>query len=178
MVTVANGSAVNWVLTTWHGPADIGATTAEQIRSQVVDLGSYDVPCNLVRNSGFSSNAVVDDTLLWGEMKKRLHKAAYDGIYKDCLKRLCPYYGNNLATTLKDLLQDTIDTNGINSCMTVHAYDTYFWNVTCPLHATDVDDYGQDLCPAYLAGLNPQVKKYVKQNYPNFHCQVDTACDV
>ena len=59
--------------------------------------------------------------------------------------------------------------------MTVHVYDTQFWNVTCHLHTTDVDDYGQDLCPAYFSGLNAQVMKYVERNYPNFHHRVDTA---
>ena len=62
--------------------------------------------------------------------------------------------------------------------MTVHVYDTQFWNVTRLLHATNVDDYGQDLCPSYLSGLNAQVKKYGERNYPDFHCRVDTACDV
>ena len=75
-VTVTNDSAIDQALTTWHGPADIGAMTTNQIRSQVVVLGAYDMLCNLVWNEGFSSNAVVDNTLLWGEMKKRLHTAA------------------------------------------------------------------------------------------------------
>ena len=61
--------------------------------------------------------------------------------------------------------------------MTVHAYDTHFWDVTRHLHATGVDDYGQDLCPAYLVGLNTQVNKYVTRNYPNFHHQMGTTYD-
>ena len=63
---VANGNGVDHALTTWHGNANIGSMTAEEIRSKVVDLGSFDVPCDLVRNPGFLTNAVVDDTLLWG----------------------------------------------------------------------------------------------------------------
>ena len=39
---------------------------AEQMHSDVVDLGSYDVPCDLIRNAGFLSNTVVDDAALWG----------------------------------------------------------------------------------------------------------------
>jgi hypothetical protein len=111
-------------------------------------------------------------------MKIRLHKAAYGVIYKVCFKHLCLDYENNLVIVLKDLSQDKNDTSRNNICMTVNAYDTYFWNVTCHLQAMNLDAYGQDLCPVYLAGLNNQVKKYAERNYPDFHCRVDTTCDV
>ena len=91
---------------------------------------------------------------------------------------MCQDYGDIWAIVLKDLSQDKQDSNGNNICMTIHAYDAQFWIVTCHLYARDVDDYGQDLCPVYLAALNAQVKKYVERNYPNFHCRVDTACNV
>ena len=75
-------------------------------------------------------------------MKKRLHKAAYNVLYKDCFEHLCPDYGENPAIALEDLSQDKVDSNHNTVCMTVHVYDTQFWNVTRHLHATNVDDYG------------------------------------
>ena len=86
--------------------------TSKQLHSQVGDLGSYAVLYDLVKNVGFSSNAVVDGTLLWEEMKKRLHKAAYNVIYKNCFEHLCQDYDNNPALDLKDLPQDKVDSNG------------------------------------------------------------------
>ena len=41
-----------------------------------------------------------------------------------------------------------------------------------------MNDYGQDVCPVYLAALNAQVKKYVEKNYPDFYLRADTACNV
>ena len=111
-------------------------------------------------------------------MKKWLHETAYDVIYKDSFEHLCLDYGKNPVIALKDLSQDKLNSNGNNVCMTVHVYDTQFWNFTRHLHATDVDDYGQDLCSAYLAVLNIQVKRYVERKYSNFHRRVDTAYDV
>ena len=77
----------------------------EEIRSKVVDLGCFDVPYDLVWNSGFSTNAVMDNRLLWGEMKKGLHKATYDVVYKDCFGHLFPDYGDNSVIALKDFLK-------------------------------------------------------------------------
>ena len=54
---------------------------------------------------------------------------------------------------LKDLSKDKLDSNGNTVCMTVHAYDTQFWNVTHHLHVADVDDCSQNLCSLYLSGL-------------------------
>ena len=84
-VTVANDSSVNCTLTTWHDTANVDSMTAKQVHSEVEDPGSYAVLCDLVKNAGLSSTVVVDDTLLWREMKKRLHKAAYNIIYKNVL---------------------------------------------------------------------------------------------
>ena len=120
----------------------------------------------------------MDDTLLWEEIERCLYKAAYGVICKDCFKPLCLDDGNNPAIALKDFSQDKSDTSRNNTCMTVHAYDTQFSNVTRHLQAMNVDDYGQDLCSAYLAGLNDQVKKYGERKYPDFHRRVDTAYDV
>ena len=152
--------------------------TPEEIRFEAVDLGSFNVPCDLVCNPGFLTNAVVDDTLLWDEMKKRLHKTTYNMVYKDCFEYLCPDYGDNSAISLKGLSQDKIDSNGNTICMTVYTYDTQLWNVTRHLQAIDMDEYGQDLCQSYVSGVNNQVKTYVKRKYPNFHRHVDTACNV
>jgi hypothetical protein len=108
MRQVTNDNGVDRTLTTWHGNTNIGSMTSKETHFKVVDRGSFDVPCDLVRNPGFSTNAAVDDTLLWGEMKKRLHKAVCNMVYKDCFEHLCPNYGDNPAIALKDLSQDKV----------------------------------------------------------------------
>ena len=62
---VVNGNVVDRALTTCHGNANIGSMTPKEIRSKVVDLGSFDVPCDLVWNPGILTNTVMDNMLLW-----------------------------------------------------------------------------------------------------------------
>ena len=87
---------------------------------------SFDVPCDLVRNPGFSTNAVVDNTLSRGKTKKRPLKASYGVVYKNFFKHLCPDYNNNLTLALKDLSQDKVDSTVNIVCMNVQAYNTQF----------------------------------------------------
>ena len=52
-------------------------------------------------------------------MKRWIHKATYNVIYKDCVEHGCPNYNDDLAIALKDLTQDKQNSNRNSICMNV-----------------------------------------------------------
>ena len=144
--------------------------SSSEVQSEILDAGSFDVPCGLTRPTGFSTYAVVDETGLYADIKKLLHKAAWPAIYKDIFEHLRPNYGDNPSVALNHLSQETTDAQGNKKCMSVAAYDKHFWNVTRHLHGAMVDDYKQDLCPPYIKGFIDDIRIYIERQYANY-CQ-------
>jgi hypothetical protein len=105
LANMTNGAGAAYVLTTYHGPANITAMTAEQVTNEIVNPCLQRGPISLSGADFNLQEAHTNSTTIKDQLVNKILLLSFDAICESVFAILCPGYSDQLHTILDHIRQ-------------------------------------------------------------------------
>ena len=170
---VLDGNGNPRQLVTWHGAADLRTLTVDQIRTDILDNVTYDVPIGLSESAFNVTNATIDEVSILEDTHKRILRMARKTVLKNVFEYLCPNYTARPQAAVENVWQMGTDKEGNTITVSIAIYTQRFWSALRPF--VNMETWPIDACRVYLDHMHADIISAMQEIYTAFHDPVDRA---
>jgi hypothetical protein len=134
-VNMTNGTNVAYVLTTFHGPANITAMTAMQVLNNIINPCLQRGPITLSGANFNLQEANTDSTIIKDQLINKILLLGFDSICALVFTILCPGYSDQPHAILDHIRQASPRPDGQMIIVSIHEFIQCIINVSCPFAA-------------------------------------------
>jgi hypothetical protein len=170
-VNMINSAGATYVLTTYHGPTNITAMTAQEVNDDII------CPClqhGLITLSGTDFNlqeANIDSAMVKDQLISKLLLLGFDAICASVFAVLCPVYFDQPHAVQDHIRQASPGPNGQMIVVRVHEFIQHVINTWCPFAARKMLPIS--ICNHIIRNLNRRIIPSFRKLYANHAMSLD-----
>jgi hypothetical protein len=165
LANMTNGAGAAYVLTTYHGPANITAMTAEQVTNEIINPCLQRGPISLSVADFNLQEANTDSTIIKDQLINKIILLGFDAICASVFAILCPGYSNQPHAVLDHIRQASPGPAGQLIVVSIHEFIQRVINTLRPfvVHKT----LPISICDHIIRNLDCRIVPSFRKLYPD-----------
>jgi hypothetical protein len=165
LVNMTNGVGAAYVLTSYHGPADITLMTAEQVLVNIINPCLQRGPISLSRADFNLQEANTNSTTVKDQLINKILVLGYDSICASVFAIHCPGYSDQPHTVLDHICQASPGPDGQIIVASVHEFIQRVINVLRPFATRKTLPIS--ICDHVICNLDRRIIPSFRKLYPD-----------
>jgi hypothetical protein len=162
---MTNGAGAAYVLTTYHGPANITAMTAEQVTNEIINPCLQRGPISLSGADFNLQEANTNSTIIKDQLVNKILLLGFDAICALVFAILCPGYSNQLHAVLDHIRQASPGPDGQIIVISIHEFIQRVINALHPFAACKTLPIS--ICDHIIRNLDRHIVPSFRKLYPD-----------